>query len=61
MPITNKRIDGILANHEINFIRLFSKDYSKWRYSYDSHWNCHGHQMAADQVYEYLKSMEKIK
>jgi hypothetical protein len=53
-PETDKEIDVLLEQNNINYLRLISQDYSKWKFKDDPHWNCYGHQQASEQVVKYL-------
>ena len=54
-PHSSNDLIAIFERQNLQTIKLHSKDYSKWQFVNDSHWNCFGHAEAASQVFNQLR------
>jgi hypothetical protein len=56
-PHANEQLLDLLKDYNFNVILLVDNMEKDWTFEYDSHWTCIGHEEAAKQVKNSLKSM----
>lgn len=56
-PDSDKKVTAIANKVGFKCIQLNTTDYQSWKLPNDSHWSCFGHQEAAKQTSEFLKTL----